>query len=229
MDPRPRGPSPRAFIPLTLLALLELWGCAARSQVPVTAENDAFASWGMAGAEAVDADAEARASAEALTAWLTSPADWRTFDAERLEGEVYRQVNVFRVGEGISALKWSPRLAQAARAHSEELAVYGQLSHESPSNPRVGPEDRALLVGLSFRALAENVAMEPLVRVQWESGRQELYTWAEVAANVARGWAESPPHRENLLRKDLRETGLGAALSTQGDAPRVYLTEDLLR
>lgn len=214
--------------PLALMALL-LASCAARQQA-VGPENDAFAAWGAPPPVVVEPGADAGAEAvAALEAWLRSPADWRTFDAERLEAEVLRRTNRLRDQEGLKPLAANARLAAVARSHSVEMSLVGALSHTSPMDPRITLEARVGASGIRFRALAENVASEPLVRVLWTDGRKELYTWAEVAANAVRNWAASPPHREALLRPDLKELGVGAALATDGDTPRVYLTQDFLR
>ena len=221
------------LMPLALVALH--LACVSTPAPGINAQNDAFASWGAPPPTVVvtsdQGDGEgAITAAEMQSAWLAKPADWRTFDAERLEAEIYRLTNREREAADVRLVTFNPALTSVARGHSVEMALIGSLSHTSPMNPRLNIEDRVSVAGLAFRAVAENVASEPLVRATWDSGRQDFYTWQEVASATIRHWRESEPHRLTMVRKDLREVGIGAALSTiDGDVPRVFVTQDFLR
>ena len=158
-------------------------------------------------------------------AWLAREAGAGTFDAQRLETEVARLSNEMRRQNGRAELAYSARLAQAARSHSEEMAKLGVLSHESPAPERQTVADRLKEVGLGFHMVAENISWQPCWGAFWSDGRKEAYTWGQVAANVVRGWSESPGHRKNLLRAEASEFGVGAAVALPEGRPYVYLTQ----
>jgi len=159
-------------------------------------------------------------------AWLARKAEVASFDADRLEAEVFRLTNELRRQHKLSPLHYNPRLAAAGRSHSQEMASLGYISHNSPTPGCRTPEERLARAGLGFRISAENIAYEPCLARFWTDGRAEYFTWGQVAANAVRHWAESEGHRENLLMKDVRELGVGAAIATSQGRPYVYLTQN---
>jgi uncharacterized protein YkwD len=158
--------------------------------------------------------------------WLGMSASCPTFDARRVEKEILRRANEFRIQAGRTPLSHNPALSEAARSHSEEMARTGKLSHNSNDPKRETMKERVALQGLGFRALAENIALEPCAIRYWSNGRVDLYTWAEVAANAVEHWSRSPGHRANLLRREVRELGVGAAIAEKDGRPYVYITQN---
>ena len=158
-------------------------------------------------------------------AWLAQKADFASFNAERLEAEVSRLTNELRRQHKRSPLRINPKLARIARSHSQEMAQLGYISHNSPTPGRRTPEDRMAREGLGFRVSAENIAYEPCLARFWSDGRREFFSWGEVAANTVRHLSESSGHRENLLRRDVLEIGVGAAIASREGRPYVYLTQ----
>ncbi len=117
--------------------------------------------------------------------------------------EVVALTNVERARHGLRALAVDPRLAQAADAHSADMARRGFFAHESPDGRQVW--DRAVAAGYAYRKVAENIA----------AGQP-------TAAEVVHGWMESPGHRANILDPVLTQIGVGRA---DGGPYGVYWTQ----
>ncbi|HTY56376.1 MAG TPA: CAP domain-containing protein, partial [Candidatus Binataceae bacterium] len=49
---------------------------------------------------------------------------------------------------------------------------------------------------------------------------------SEMPDRAVKAWMASPPHRENMLSANFRETGIGVARSSDG---KTYVTQDFLR
>lgn len=158
--------------------------------------------------------------------WLGMAASWPTFDARRFEKEILRCANEFRIQHGRAPLSHNPVLSQVARSHSEEMARTGKLSHKSSVPKRKTMKDRVAIQGIGFRVLAENIALEPCAIRYWSDGRADLHTWKEVAANAIEHWSRSPGHRANLLRHEVTEQGVGAAIAEKDERPYLYITHN---
>jgi len=93
-----------------------------------------------------------------------------------------------RTARGLSPLRWSEALAQAAHLHAVRMVQQNALSHQFPGEP--GLEVRASRAGARFSSLAENVALGPS------------------AEGIHQQWMNSPPHRANLLDPNLDSVGI---------------------
>jgi uncharacterized protein YkwD len=111
--------------------------------------------------------------------------------------------NKARVAEKLPPLKPNAALFQAARSHTENMAKQQKMEHELDGK-RVG--DRAKAAGYDYKEVGENIA-------EGENVRPE---------DVVKGWLESKPHRENMLKPDFTEIGLGVAKDAKG---HVYYTQ----
>jgi uncharacterized protein YkwD len=125
----------------------------------------------------------------------TSAAEWQLFNAANRE----------RQAQSLPALKWSDRLATAARRHAHEMANRGTISHEFPGEASL-PE-RVTKAGVPFSAVAENVAE------------------ASGAARIHELWMHSSGHRANILDKDMDSLGVGV-VQRNGQA---FAVEDFAR
>jgi len=128
---------------------------------------------------------------------------------EAMERNVASRVDEIRAAHGRRRLTRDAVLARVARRHACWLSGRGTLSHEGPSGETVG--DRVRAGGKSFRTVAENLA-------------RSVYAADPVAAAID-GWMRSPGHRENILREDVTETGVG--ICRVGAA--YYVTQVFLR
>lgn len=104
---------------------------------------------------------------------------------------LFQAANHERSARGLSLLKWSFTLAEAARRHAQRMAAQNTLSHQLPGEPSMSA--RATSAGARFHALAENVAEGPGVE------------------NIHQQWMKSPPHRANLLDPQLDSVGIAVA------------------
>jgi uncharacterized protein YkwD len=105
--------------------------------------------------------------------------------------EMARLVNEYRRSRGCGPLAWLQPAADAAQAHSDDMARRSYFAHESPEGQR--PWDRLVARGVSYRSMAENIAWTP------EQG----------ARQALRGWIESDGHRQNLENCAFTHHGIG--------------------
>src|SRR4051794_7815025 len=80
------------------------------------------------------------------------------FDSlKQMERLAFDLVNRERSRQGLSALRWSDKLAALARSHSEEMAKFKYVDHTDREGRQVADRARdALIIG--WRALGENIA-----------------------------------------------------------------------
>lgn len=115
-------------------------------------------------------------------------------------------VNRERTAAGCLALTPHDALIQAARAHSQDMAVHGFISHEG-SDGRT-PAQRVQDAGYQFQIVAENVAAGRLT-----------------PEGAVQGWMASPEHRDNILNCGLRETGVGVVEAPDDPTYGIYWTQ----
>jgi len=162
--------------------------------------------------------------------WLQLPAEPESFIASQFEQEVVRLTNQLRQENNLPALESVGALDEVARGHSQEMARLNYFAHQAPIRDNRRAEDRLAQAGMDYRVLAENIAKEPLVRAYWSDGRVERYTWGEVAQNAVRHWFASIGHRRNMLRRDVEQIGVGAAVDTDNSrTPYLYITQTFRR
>ena len=105
--------------------------------------------------------------------------------------EMARLVNAHRAARGCPALVWLQPAADAAQAHSADMARRNYFDHVSPEGTQ--PWDRLAARGVRYQRMAENIAWTPD-----QSARQTL-----------QGWIASPGHRANLDNCAFTHHGIG--------------------
>jgi uncharacterized protein YkwD len=115
-----------------------------------------------------------------------------------LENAVVDRMNEVRRGHGLRPLRANSRLRAAAVFHSRDMGRRGYFEHDSISGTPFWRRIERFYPSRGFRSwtVGENLL--------WGS---ESYS----AAFAVREWMESPPHRENILSRQWREVGIGAA------------------
>jgi uncharacterized protein YkwD len=98
-------------------------------------------------------------------------------------------INAYRKEKGLKPLKLNTALAEAAKAHSRDLAKWDRISHYGSDGSN--PWDRVKRTGYHARITAENVG----------TGQISI-------DEVMRGWKESPAHNKNLLLPDAADMGI---------------------
>ena len=91
-------------------------------------------------------------------------------------------------------LRWNSTLAQAARAHADDMAHYSYFSHEGRDGAT--PAQRVARTGYKFRAAGENIA----------AGQS-------TPEDAVAGWLKSPPHCANLMNAVFTEMGSAFTVS----------------
>ncbi|MBX5492752.1 MAG: CAP domain-containing protein [Chloroflexi bacterium] len=113
-------------------------------------------------------------------------------------GRMAEAVNALRQQSGRAPLKLQPQLMAAAQRHADSMVQSRTLSHVGVGGTRV--QDRMRLAGYETCGGGENIASGALQTVD----------------DVARGWYDSPGHRQILLDPEAREMGIGRALTPDG-------------
>ncbi|MFH8369370.1 CAP domain-containing protein [Streptomyces sp. NPDC018031] len=121
----------------------------------------------------------------------------------RTAAEVVRLTNEHRAAARLAPLAPDAGLTAAAQAHSADMVGRRFYAHTSPEGSE--PWDRAAAAGCAFRGIGENIAC----------GQR-------TAAEVVRGWMDSPGHRANILTPDFTHIGIGYAV---GAAAGTYWTQ----
>lgn len=112
------------------------------------------------------------------------------YQLSQYEQEVVDLTNQEREKQGLSALKVDWELSRVAREKSNDMAVNGYFSHNSPVYG--SPFDMMKNYGISYRAAGENIA-------RGQQSPQEVVT----------GWMNSEGHRANILNGDFTHIGVG--------------------
>jgi uncharacterized protein YkwD len=112
------------------------------------------------------------------------------FTLSREEQELMDLVNAERKKHDLAPLRPNPTLFRVAREHSANMARQGKMAHVLDGK---NPYERVKASGYKYRFAGENV------------GRGDV-----PLAEVVQGWMDSKVHRDNILRKEFTETGLGA-------------------
>lgn len=136
-----------------------------------------------------------------LAALMASPAGGST-----AELDVFQLTNQERQARGLYPYAWNDLLADAARAHSQDMGTRNFFSHTNPDGKT--PGDRIRDAGYNWSYCGENIA----------AGQT-------TAAEVVQGWMNSPGHRANILSTDFCDLGVGYAYVT-GSAYGHYWTQN---
>jgi uncharacterized protein YkwD len=127
----------------------------------------------------------------AFTAVAVAPAADRAVKSTELA--VVQEMNRARAEHGLAPLRTDRTLRMAARSWSADMMRTGVFTHGDFSS-------RMARFGIRGTLAGENLA--------WGVGSKGT------PAELVRGWLNSPPHRENLLRPSFRRTGVGAMVGT---------------
>lgn len=122
---------------------------------------------------------------------IFAPATALTVDQwDGLERGVLDLVNRDRAAQGAGTLNGDSRLHDAARAHSQDMAVNDFFSHTGSGG--TSPGDRIAAEGYSATAWGENIAAGFLT-----------------AESVVAAWLDSPGHRDNMRNGLFTDAGIG--------------------
>lgn len=117
---------------------------------------------------------------------------------ESAEARIVAAINAARADAGLKPMQSAPRLVQAARSHSRDMAENNFTGHTGSDGSDI--VKRLERVCVRWRMAAENVG--------WGSPD---------AGAMMKAWMDSPPHRANILNPDLAEVGVGYASQPGSD------------
>lgn len=115
------------------------------------------------------------------------------------ELRIYELINIERRKHGLPALAWNEQLDHAAKIHAANMARFRKMAHTIPEADLPTLSRRAQHVAYPFGRIAENIAL----------GFPD-------AESVVKGWMNSTGHRQNILNRDVSETGVGIVRSSSG-------------
>ncbi len=114
-----------------------------------------------------------------------------------LATQIAAGLNGNRENNGLGRLGFSPELSQAAMGHACDLSANNYMDHQGTDGSN--SFDRAVRSGFAACLVAENLA------------------WGYPDPNqIVQGWMSSPKHRENMLRQNVGEFGIGVIESSRG-------------
>jgi uncharacterized protein YkwD len=114
--------------------------------------------------------------------------------------------NKSRVDAKIRPLQYNPILAKAAELKAQDMAKKQYFSH-------VGPDGVPFWIWLLKAGYKGDVAGENLAIDFFES------------KDVENGWMNSPTHKENILRSDFTEVGVGTAIGKFEGRDTIYVVQ----
>jgi uncharacterized protein YkwD len=121
----------------------------------------------------------------------------------RAERELFAWVNQARRERGLAPLRWDERLAAATRRHAEVMAERGSAQHGFEGEPSLST--RVKRAGARFSWLSENVTQGPTPNF------------------IHSQFMNSPPHRANILDRQMDSIGVGV-VEQRG---QLFAVEDL--
>jgi uncharacterized protein YkwD len=112
--------------------------------------------------------------------------------------------NKARTEQKLPPLTVDPILTSAARAYSAKMAAKGEMSHFLDGT---NPAQRVKAAGYDYSWTGENLAEAENVTVP----------------EVFEGWMKSKAHRDNILKEEYRDIGIGIARDDKG---KIYYTQE---
>lgn len=187
------------------------------------------------------AEAQAKCSVQKV-AGEQKQISYKQLNQRLLDAAILAQVNFYRCKHGLPKLAPAGGLRKQASTHSMWMARSGKLSHKATSGTTRSLKGRLKSSGVKYKTGAENIGVMRfynldnrrfLIRSSSKCvfttpsgqriGRQSYHSLAKLAV---REWMESPGHRRNILRRNLRHTGAGAGVRPNSQyCGAVFLTQ----
>jgi uncharacterized protein YkwD len=119
------------------------------------------------------------------------------------EKSTFELTNKARAENKLQPLTLNAVLTKAARAHSANMAKQGKMGHVLDDKNLA---DRVKEAGYKYSAAGENLAVSENVP----------------ASVIFERWMKSKAHRDNILREEFREIGIGVVRAADGN---LYYTQ----
>lgn len=128
-----------------------------------------------------------------------------------MERDAFDLINATRADAGLPSLKWSNKVAEVARLHSNNMADLNFFSHKGLDGLMVDDRAAQLKMG-TWSAIGENIAF--------------LRGFSNPVETAIQKWLKSPSHKQNLLDPSWTETAIGLAVTSDG---KYYFTQVFIR
>ncbi len=123
----------------------------------------------------------------------------RPVNGEEVERVILELTNQERISRGLSPLQSDKRLSDVARNHSQDMLNRRFFSHTNPDGKSVRDRVENAYPGIFQSGVGENIYQF----VSYDGSD------ANIAANLVKGWMDSPGHRENILKPEYVALGVG--------------------
>ena len=133
----------------------------------------------------------------------------KPFEMTKQERRLLELVNKERAKADLPELRPHPLLFKAARDHSANMAKQRKMEHVLDGKR---PSQRVGATGYDWGKVSENLITADQAEVPLDK--------------IVKGWMDSKIHRENILMKDVTETGLGIAKNPKDE---IYYTQIFAR
>jgi uncharacterized protein YkwD len=114
-----------------------------------------------------------------------------------VEARLLRDINRIRVRNGRKPLRLDKRTANVARSRSHDMAAKRYFAHVEPD----GDNAKRILGRRRIKASEVTENIGHTVGLTLRQGSKRMATW----------WYHSPPHRRQMLAKDINYVGIGVA------------------
>ncbi len=117
-----------------------------------------------------------------------------------IEKAIFKFTNKERTERGLKALKFNQELTELAKIHNKNMNDYEFFDHEDQNGMKIG-ERREEFFPEILGGIGENIAFN------------KGYEIEGTAKRLVKQWMNSPGHRENILRKEFTQLGVGVLAS----------------
>jgi len=121
-----------------------------------------------------------------------------SLDIQRIEREIFDNINEERRAAGTNILRWNPQIATVARNYSKTLSVEG-FAHKDLEGKSVG--DRLKENKIFYTIVAEDLYM-----------LEGLSNEENMSRTIVSGWMKSPGHRSPIVDRDRLFSDGGAGI-----------------
>jgi uncharacterized protein YkwD len=129
---------------------------------------------------------------------------------DQLARTIIVETNHARILAGVNVVSESTLLSRVAQRKAQSMADGSYFSHTSPSGK--GPWQWLSESGYTYTEAGENLAVA--YSDEW---------------NVVNAWMNSLSHKENVLRQNFDEAGVGQAIGTYKGKPAIFIVEFLAK
>ena len=116
-------------------------------------------------------------------------------------------INKERVSRGIRPLALNSKLNTAAQNKASDMSEHNYFSHISP---------------VDSKKWSDFIKDQ---KYEYSEAGENLANGYEAPSEMVKAWMDSPSHRENILNKDVDETGIGFVFSKLNGVPSIFVVQ----